>query len=343
MGIERIADRNQLKASSRCHLSLLLAAAFVIKTVSRQHTWRFWMNRALTASNLIFRNHARLMFRVFGSRIMEVALDDHYWMSSILLGHENEPEIQAILSRVLSPDTFFIDAGANIGWWSLFASTIIPDPARIVAVEPAASTFRDLSANAWHNDMCFSCVRAAVWDRGGETLPLRFAESTRQSAHIVWQGTLWNLSEGQEEMVPTVCIDEIIDANHEWVRRASPLVLKLDVEGSELQALDGARKHLSDFDLIIYEDHGKDPAARVTAEMLSRGFAVFSGDRHGLLSPVKSVADAQSIKRNPGAGYNFFAVPPGSRFLAMLGIAPSRPTVEAADNRHAGPLTGIEP
>lgn len=341
MGIGRIADRGQLKALNRFHLTLLLAVAFVIKIVSRRDAWRFWMSRALRASNLIFRNHARMMFRVFGSRLIEVALDDYYWMPSILLGHENEPEIQAVLSKVLSPDAFFIDAGANIGWWSLFASTMIADPARIVAIEPAANTFGDLNMNAWRNGMCFSCVRAAVWDRSGETLPLLFAESTRQSAHIVWQGTLWNLPAGQEEIVQSVCIDEIIDANYEHVRRASSLVLKLDVEGSELHALDGARKHLSDFDLIIYEDHGMDAGAQVTAEILSRGVAVFSADRHGLLSPVESVAVAQSIKRNPGAGYNFFALPPGSRLLTMLGIAPSPPTAEVGDSRQADPPPGV--
>ena len=73
-----------------------------------------------------------------------------------------------MLSDVLSRDSLFIDAGANIGWWSLFASTVISDPARVfVGFSQAESTFIDLQETSNLNQAAFTCLRAAVWDKSG--------------------------------------------------------------------------------------------------------------------------------------------------------------------------------
>jgi FkbM family methyltransferase len=248
---------------------------------------------------------SRATFRVFGSRLITVALSDDYWIPSVALGHENEPEILAVLSGTLSQDSIFIDAGANIGWWSLFASTVIRDPARVVAIEPAMSTFADLQENADLNGSVFTCLRAAVWNKSGEELPLSFDQRAREGAHVAWGGTWCEPRRKQTQMVPSICIDDVVD---QYAPCSTSLILKLDVEGAELHALEGLERHIDDFEMIVYEDHGKEPAARVTAEMLRLGFAVFTSDRLGNISPVESPAHAQSIKHDRKRGYNFFAV-----------------------------------
>jgi FkbM family methyltransferase len=292
------------RGRARIHLCFLLAGARIIRAIDPGRAW-FWTSRFTVLLRGLSSGSARATFRVFGSRLITIALSDDYWIPSVALGHENEPEILAVLSGTLSQDSVFIDAGANIGWWSLFASTVIHDPAQVIAIEPAMSTFADLQENADMNDSAFTCLRAAVWNKSGEELPLSFDQRAREGAHVAWSGTWCEPGRKQTQLVPSICIDDVVD---EYAPHSTSLILKLDVEGAELHALEGLGKHIDDFEMIIYEDHGKEPAARVTAEMLRLGFALFTSDRLGNISPVESLAHAQSIKNNRKRGYNFFAV-----------------------------------
>lgn len=291
----------------RFHLILLLAGTWVIRLCSKENSW-YWVSRLTVVLRRLFPRGSRVSFRIFGARLIEVALSDDYWMPSVLLGHENEPEVLAVLSELLSPESVFIDAGANIGWWSLFASTRINDASRVIAIEPAESTFLDLQSNAQRNGSAFTCLQAAVWDKAGEVLPLRFSHRAREGAYVAsheaWSGSRYE----HTELVPSVCIDDIVDAH---AKAAGPLILKLDVEGAELKALDGITRHIDRFNLIIYEDHGREPTARVTEEILRLGFAVFSCDRYGNKRQICSALDAQAMKRDLKRGYNFFALRTG--------------------------------
>ena len=103
---------------------------------------------------------------------------------------------------------------------------------------------------------------------------------------MAWRGTWCEPRSEQTELVTSISIDDVVDG---LTQRSTSLILKLDVEGAELQALQGLRKHIPDFEMIIYEDHGKEPTARVTAEMLRLGFLVFTSDRVGNVAPVESV------------------------------------------------------
>lgn len=298
---------------ARLHLSLLLAGALIIRGTLGPELARIWMARLTLLLRWLSAGPARVTFRVFGSRVVELSLSDDYWIPSVTLGLDYEPEVLAVLSGTLSPDALFIDAGANIGWWSLFASTIIQDPARVIAIEPARSSFADLQRDAQLNSFPFTCLKAAVWSQGGMELPLRFEQRARAGAHVERANALCEgLGVDSLELVSSVCIDEVVD---QQAQGSGPLILKLDVEGAEIPALRGMREHLHEFDLIIYEDHGKDPECRVTAEMFRLGFDIYYGDRQGNMCRVYSLVEALAIKRDPRHGYNFFAVPQNSSEL----------------------------
>jgi len=295
------------------HLWSLRAGAWGVKIIGRGRPW-FWMSRVTVVLRHIFPGTARATFCVFGSRLIEVDLADDYWIPSILLCHANEPEILDILPLVLGPDSCFVDAGANIGWWSLLASTMIPDPSRIIAVEPIASTFRDLLRNAELNGMPFRCERAAVWSRGGEQLSLSYSGRAREGAHVD-SGDASNGQAVHVELVPSVSLGEIIGRS---AGNNGMLVIKLDVEGAEILALQGMRERAHQVDLIIYEDHGKDQESRVTAAVLQLGFEVFFANRSGRTLLIGSAEEARSMKLNIAVGYNFFAVRPGSALAGMF-------------------------
>ncbi len=307
--VDRVITEKRPRGIGALHFFCLMAGARIIRTFARGHSW-FLMSRVTVVLRGIFFGPSKAVFRVFGCRSIEIALTDDYWVPSIMLGHENEREILTILPQILDEDSLFVDVGANVGWWSLYASTIIPDPARVVAIEPAASTFGDLMRNCQLNQNSFTCLRAAIWSEGGQRLSLRFSNRAREGAHVEWDGGPSNRNFDHTEQVPSVCLDDIIDDSSMPV---SSLVVKLDVEGVEIQALRGAQRNLNEIDVIIYEDHGNDPEARVTSAVMELGFEIFFGDRSGQMRPINSIDEARAVKRNARIGYNFFAVRPRSR------------------------------
>ena len=85
------------------------------------------------------------------------------------------------------------------------------------------------------------------------------------------------------------------------------MIVKLDVEGAEAQAVRGARDALHAGAILLYEDHGSDRECKATEAVLDMGLRVFALDPHKL-SRLHTVADVRTRKSNAHSGYNFVAV-----------------------------------
>jgi hypothetical protein len=101
---------------------------------------------------------------------------------------------------------------------------------------------------------------------------------------------------------------------------ADHIVLKLDIEGAETFALDGAAALLGGRDvLVIYEDHGKDIDSAATKYLLDvLGYNVHYIAPGALPRRVYVAQEASALKYNPCRGYNFFACRTGSAFSRFL-------------------------
>jgi FkbM family methyltransferase len=184
-----------------------------------------------------------------------------------------EPNLTSWLEGRLRPGDVFVDVGANVGYFTLLASRLVGPDGRVVAIEPFPRTNavlrRNIAGNRTEN---VRVEDVAVWDSSGE-LNL-FGASDR----IVGGTTLdpdwaarWSfdtqVSVSAEPLANLLSDDEV----------ARAAVLKLDVEGSELQALEGMRPllpRLRDDAAIVLELEGD--AVRVATEILARfGFEPF--------------------------------------------------------------------
>jgi len=236
---------------------------------------------------------------------IEFNLLDYYWSRLIYPNFRYEPEIANLFEQSLPEDFLFIDCGANIGFWSIMVSGQLPDN-RVVAIEAAPSTFEVLRTNFEINNRRFKIVQRAIADSSGQTVS--FSTNTgHAAAHVVANESSDTAQRVVE--VETVTIDDVV-ANEDDLSAHLPVVLKLDVEGFEIEALKGAMETISNRDVVvIYECHGADRDCLATKYLLDLGiFRIYAIDTG--VSEVRTTSDALKIKTKIEKGYNFVAVKP---------------------------------
>lgn len=238
---------------------------------------------------------------------MRVNLDDPYWSRLVAAEYEYEPELGHVLRALKSIDFDVLDCGANYGYWSILLSGEKFGRRRVIAIEASDDTFAVLKANCALNGNRFECVYAAVSDIAGRCVVIN-KRVGHSAAHIT-----------DAPRQPTDCTVTCIALDDLANRVGDRVLIKLDVEGQEVQALQGAATLLRRDVLLCFEDHGLDRESRVTDFVLREiGMRIFFVDAAGRARRVESAADASALKRHTASGYNFFACADGSAFLPIL-------------------------
>lgn len=94
------------------------------------------------------------------------------------------------------------------------------------------------------------------------------------------------------------------------------VVVKMDLEGAEIEALKGACKVMRRGGIFIYEEHGKDTTCGTTDFLLHELRASVDLLRFGL-EPVRieTVEQFVGLHLNAGYGHNLFAAVPDAALL----------------------------
>jgi outer membrane scaffolding protein for murein synthesis (MipA/OmpV family) len=94
-----------------------------------------------------------------------------------------------------------------------------------------------------------------------------------------------------------------------FIDASLPCLIKLDVEGQEVEALGGARHILTGDSVVVCEDHGADRYHSVTRHLIrSTDLKTFAFDpTRGRFFLVTAPSDLDRIKRHTWVGYNVFA------------------------------------
>jgi FkbM family methyltransferase len=148
-----------------------------------------------------------------------------------------EYEKQRLFAELVSDDDIVFDIGANVGFYTLLASTLV-GRGRVVAFEPVPENLnhlrKHLSLNRVQN---VTVLEAAVSDEEETVLFKRGASSTNGSVD----------AKGDLE-VTAVTIDGLISRGEVEL----PSVIKMDIEGGEFLALIGARDTLKEHHPVIF-------------------------------------------------------------------------------------------
>jgi FkbM family methyltransferase len=257
--------------------------------------------------------------RRFGDNTLLFPLFDTYWCGLAFPTFIYEDELSHIFRNTPKGSIdLFIDGGANIGLWSVVASNLART---VVSVEASPATLPLLKESARLAAQPFEVIDRALWKNSHETLSFSW-DKARHSASSLTAVAAHDVSSGgwQAALVKTICIDDLVKEKAPAGGRGL-IFIKLDVEGAEVQVIDGAAKTLSsDRVLLVYEDHAQDPSHKTTAHVLSQGLSIYHLDQR-CLRKIQKPADVEPIKRDPERGYNFFACRaggPAERFLLSI-------------------------
>src|SRR6202171_3268986 len=150
---------------------------------------------------------------------------------------EYEPEVSWIYPYLLRTGDAFVDGGAHIGYLTLLGSSCVGPSGSGHSFEPVSSTHDALARNVARNHVTnVRLNRVALGPRAG-TLELELPIDPQGEGILAWGATSLQVGRGAVQRVPITTLDEYA----ERARLRSVRLLKLDLEGAELGALEGAR------------------------------------------------------------------------------------------------------
>jgi len=166
-------------------------------------------------------------------------------------------------AAAIAPGAAVYDLGASVGIYSLLASSRIGPSGKVYAFEPQERNLgylrRHLNLN--HISNCV-ILEAAVCN----------TEGTRRFSGASWEPPMGRLSPDGEVLVPSITLDNCI-YGEKGLR--PPNVLKIDVEGAEIEVLQGANQALSEFHPTIFlEVHGTQQHAECRAFLVAKGYRI---------------------------------------------------------------------
>jgi len=179
------------------------------------------------------------LIQLLGSRDLQRALVRY----RLLAGAEHRQVVRSNLATV-------IDIGANRGQFTLAVRRWAPS-ARIIAFEPLTGP-ADRFRRVFRGDSMVTLYRAAIAPEAGEgTIHVSGCDDSSSLLPIgaMQQRLFPGTGEVRTETVPVGRLSDFVSANE----IISPAMLKLDVQGFELEALRGCEDLLTNFTFVYVE------------------------------------------------------------------------------------------
>jgi FkbM family methyltransferase len=193
---------------------------------------------------------------------------DHALVATLLEQGELEPGTRLLIERFLAPGDTFVDVGANIGLHTLAAARAMDGRGQIVAFEPYGPTKRLLDRTLWFNG--FSSIssvhESAASNRTGVA---EFFLGQTSGHHSLYPLNATGAYPATSVEVKLVTLDGVLGPNY-----GSVSLIKIDVEGAELETLEGALSTIdTNLDIALIVEFGPSHLRRsgiTSTEWISR-------------------------------------------------------------------------
>jgi FkbM family methyltransferase len=246
-----------------------------------------------------------------------------YWAGTV------EPGVQEALTRDLRPGARFWDVGAHCGFFTSLASRLVGPQGEVVSFEPCDENRGRLTETVRLNDA--ANVRIVPWALGASsgTAQMRVGETS-----TTWSTIAGERTNGQAVEVPQRTLDECAR------ELEPPDLVKIDVEGAELEVLEGAQELIeSSAPKLIIEFHSVDALQAARRKLDAYSFEQVGSDQW-VLAPRSTAA----IDGTPAAGGSAERAPdvPAERTPGLVRAIDHVPASVVRSLGRVGPVkTGI--
>jgi FkbM family methyltransferase len=226
----------------------------------------------------------------------EFPYGDGYWSKLLNRSYHYEDELELLFRHSTGVDYTLLDCGANYGYWSVLVSSAPFGSHKAIAIEPSSQNFVKLTNNARINGNRFEPMQCAIGAARGTA---RLSGTKHEAFSIAG-----NSADGEE--VPIIALDNLIDDGR--VAVSGKFLIKLDVEGVEIEAIKGGARLLQADSVIICEEHGNDPDHTVSRYILEQTplKLIVYDPRSDRLETVSELSILDRIKVSSHVGYNVF-------------------------------------
>jgi FkbM family methyltransferase len=227
----------------------------------------------------------------------EFPYGDGYWSKLLNRSYCYEDELELLFRNSADVDYTLLDCGANFGYWSVLISSAPYGSHKAIAIEPSSQNFAKLKNNAEINGNRFEVMRCAI----GAARGIARLSGTKHEAFSI----AGDAGGGGEE-VPVIALDNLLDDGR--ISADGKYLIKLDVEGVEIEAIKGGMRVLQGDSVLLCEEHGNDPKHMVSRYILEQTplKLIVYDPRSNRLETVTELSILDRIKVSSHVGYNVF-------------------------------------
>jgi FkbM family methyltransferase len=220
---------------------------------------------------------------------------DGYWSKLLNRSFVYEEELDLLFRASADVDYTFLDCGANYGYWSVLVSSKPYGTHKAIAIEPSSVNFAKLANNAKINGNRFEAMRCAIGAGRGTA---RLSGTKHEAFSIA--------GENDGEEVPVLALDNLLDDGK--VAPGGKFLIKLDVEGVEIEAIKGGARLLKEDSVVLCEEHGNDPHHTVSRFILEQTpmKLIVHDPQTNRMETVSELSILDRIKVSTHVGYNVF-------------------------------------
>lgn len=241
-----------------------------------------------------------------------------------------EPDIECCMELILPQTTTFIDVGANWGYFVGKAALMRPD-LELIAFEPASLSFADLKSlcDGLNTNIC--AFQQALGEKEGTATITQPGFETGLASLV--QNTSQKKNCGYGEEVDVKTLDSLNFSQNTFI--------KIDVEGFEMQVLNGGRKIISKEKPCIIFEHW-----HFTSADMAPFFDFFDGLGYVLFAPIVSEGVQTKTELNDSSvifdfrlgtlqtlacdrRYNLLAIHPSTEFFDVF-----KPYLSSSESSH---------
>ena len=196
-----------------------------------------------------------------------------------------EPQETALIRSILRPGMSFVDVGANWGYFTLLAASLVGPSGRVLSLEPDPRLFSILQQNIARSSL--SQVTALELAAAGESGSLTLAGYTERGGNYGISRIVPTSVESENSFqVESDSLDHILEERGMF----SVDLMKMDIEGAEVFAIPGLEDSLTKMRIrrLLLELHPNELAEHgstahvVTEKLRSAGYRAWTIDHSPL-------------------------------------------------------------